>query len=149
MDAGSAGMNETPSAAAKKVLQPVGAVLRGVWWFGLGTAVVAGEQAGKLVSALVEKGKEAEPSVREPLKKAADGAASALEDAGAKLKVMGKKLGEGAGKMEAALDQKIAAALERTEGPLRDEVRNLAAAVDQLTRKIEQLQTKRDKPAGE
>jgi poly(hydroxyalkanoate) granule-associated protein len=147
MDAGSTGatVSEAASTGATSVLEPVAGLLRGVWWLGLGTVVVVGEQTGRLVTALVERGREVEPAVIEPLKKAQGGVSAAVGEAGAGLKELRKKIGRGAEKIEAVLDERIAAALERTEAPLREEVGNLASAVDQLTKKVEQLIAKREK----
>lgn len=136
---------KTEETAAGKSAGVLLGALQGVWWFSLGTLAVAGEQTGRLVNLLVQRGKEAEPSLRGPLKKAEGGVTTALSDAGTQLKKLGKSLGRGAGKVEGVLDERVAALLAQREAPLRQEMQDLAKKVEDLTGKLEQLQTRREK----
>ncbi len=61
---------------------PVLDALRHVWWAGLGLVAVAGEQSGQVLSALVEKGKQVEPTVLEHSKKAGQDVSEAVGDIG-------------------------------------------------------------------
>ena len=113
--------------------------LRHVWWAGLGLVAVAGEQSGQLLNALVEKGKQVEPTVVEHGKKAGKEVSEAVNDAGEKLKEFAAKIGRGAGAAEVALDDKVAAALVRIGFPTKAEIDSLSAKIDALSSRLEQM----------
>jgi hypothetical protein len=114
-----------------RLLKPVTAVLGGgldaalwIWHFELGAAVLVGEQTARFVKAAVERGKEVEPSVTKPFRKAEESVSEALGDVGTRLKGMAKP----------------APANE----DLRLELRELSSRIDGLTQRIEGLQAKED-----
>jgi len=68
----------------------------------------------------------------------------ALGGVGARLKGVGKVVGRRAGAIEHAVDDRIAAAAERAGAPLASEMGELKTRVDELSKKIESLQARRD-----
>lgn len=117
----------------EQVSDKVADALRHVWWAGLGLVTVAGEQSGQLLNTLVEKGKEVEPTVIEHGRKAGQKVSETMEDLAA-------KIGRTAGQAEAAMDAKVAAALSRIGFPTKEEIDALAAKIDALTARLEQMQ---------
>jgi poly(hydroxyalkanoate) granule-associated protein len=109
--------------------------MRQVWWAGLGLVAVAGEQAGKIVDTLVEKGREVEPSVEEAFKKAG----SQFEQAGTRVKDF---VNQRTGAAEAKLDERVAAALNRMGFPTAEDLRDLSARMDALAARLEQMQAR-------
>jgi poly(hydroxyalkanoate) granule-associated protein len=123
--------------------EPVIDALRHVWWAGLGLAAVAGEQTGRVLNALVEKGREVEPTVVEQGKKAGHEVSEAVGDAGERLKKLVEKLGRSAGAAEAAFDERAAAALDRMGFPKKEDLDALSAKIDALTARLEEMQRNR------
>ena len=64
---------------AKRVGGSVGTFLRQTWWLGLGVFAVIGEQTARAANALVDKGREIEPSVVRPVRSATAGLAGATQ----------------------------------------------------------------------
>jgi polyhydroxyalkanoate synthesis regulator phasin len=137
-----AGTAETQGATKKGVIAP----LRGVWWFSLGAAAVAGAFVGNVVKTLVQRGKEVEPHISAPLKMGEGGVTEILSGAGTKLKGFSTTLGRGAQKVEGAVEERIAAVLERTQQPVRTEIQELAKKVEELAGKVAQLEAKGQEP---
>ncbi len=123
--------------------EPVIDALRHVWWAGLGLAAVAGEQTGRVFDALVEKGRELEPTVVEQGKKAGHEVSEAVGDVGDKFRSFMDKLGRSAGAAEAAFDERAAAALDRMGFPKKEDLDALTAKIDALTARLEEMQRNR------
>jgi hypothetical protein len=77
----------------KRLMQPVTDVFGGIWgvgrwiWhFDLGATVLVGEQTARFVKAAVERGKEVEPSLIKPFRKAGESVNEALGEVGTRLK---------------------------------------------------------------
>lgn len=68
----------------------VSGLARWVWYFDLGAAVLVGEQAARFVGAAVEKGKEVEPNLTKPFRKAGDSVSGAIGEVGTRLKGIAK-----------------------------------------------------------
>jgi poly(hydroxyalkanoate) granule-associated protein len=125
----------TTTADEKRPADAVLEAMRQVWWAGLGLVAVAGEQAGKIVDTLVEKGREVEPSVEEAFKKAG----SQFEQAGTRVKDF---VNQRTGAAEAKLDERVAAALNRMGFPTAEDLRDLSARMDALAARLEQMQAR-------
>ena len=123
--------------------EPVIDALRHVWWAGLGLAAVAGEQTGRVFDALVEKGRELEPTVVEQGKKAGHEVSEAVGDVGDKFRSFMDKLGRSAGAAEAVFDERAAAALDRMGFPKKEDLDELTAKIDALTARLEEMQRNR------
>ncbi len=134
---------DTPNEQTGARVEPVIDALRHVWWAGLGLAAVAGEQTGRVFDALVEKGRELEPTVVEQGKKAGHEVSEAVGDVGDKFKSFMDKLGRRAGAAEAAFDERAAAALDRMGFPKKGDLDALSAKIDALTARLEEMQRNR------
>ncbi len=134
--------NDSTQERTENPISPVAGFLRGVWWASLGLAAVAGEQTGRAVNALIEKGKEIEPTVKERGRKVSENVSEAADNFGEKLKTFATKVGKTAGQAEVAIDERVTAALGRLGVPNRDEVRELREKLDALTARLEELQSK-------
>lgn len=151
MEATTAGISGTPGMPAIEVprvetgttVESVLKALHHVWWFGLGLAVVTGEQAVKLARTAVDRGRSVEPSLKPPLQKAERGLSDALAGVGTRLKEVGSRLGKGAEAVESAMDERVAAALAHAGAPLMTQMEELKDRVEELTAKVESLQAKR------
>ncbi len=126
--------------SASQVSSIITDALRGVWWAALGLVAVTGEGTGRLVGTLVRKGKEVEPAVLERTKRAADTVDEVVEDVGTRVKGFAGKVGRGAEAAEAAMDEKVGAALKKMGFPTKEEVQELAAKLDALTTRLEEMQ---------
>lgn len=111
---------------------PVRGALRDAWWATLGLVAVTGEQAGRALGVLVRKGREFEPTVVEHGRRAANAVGETVEG-------VAGKIGRGAGRAEAALDEKVSAALKHMGFPTQEEVRELSARIEALTARLEQM----------
>ncbi|MGE5569714.1 MAG: phasin family protein [Rhodospirillales bacterium] len=132
--------NEQGGGARGRFEEPLVDVLRHVWWAGLGLAAVAGEQTGRVFDALVERGKQVEPTVVEQGKKAGQEVSEKVNDVGEKLKAFLDRVGRSAGAAEAAIDERAAAALERMGFPKKADLDALTAKIDALTARLEEMQ---------
>lgn len=119
-----------------KAPDPLVNLLRNVWWAGLGLVVLAGEQGNKLVRTAVEKGRAAEPGVRQELRKV-------NEAAGERLRGIGRSVGRGAGKLEALVDERISKTISALADPLREELERLSRRIEDLAGKVEELKRQR------
>jgi hypothetical protein len=120
---------------------PIADALKGIGWFSLGLVALAAEGTGWLVKAATEKGKQVAPSVAKPLRTAGNTVEEAFNEAGTRLKGVGKAVGRGAEAVEHAMDERIAAVAERVSAPVRAEIGELKARIDELSKRIENLQT--------
>jgi len=130
---------EPQGAAGEKHGIPSGG-LHTLWWFGLGAVAAAGTLAATMGKNLVQRGKQVEPSLGQPFKKAEDTVSTLLTDTGTRLKEFGSTLGQQAQKAGSAIEEQMASVFERCQKPLRQEVQDLAKKVEELTQKIEKLQ---------
>lgn len=126
-------VSEASKPAIKSLLQPMtytlerlSGLVRWIWHFDLGAAVLVGEQTARFVKAAVEKGKEVEPSLTKPFKKAEDSVSGALGEVGARLKGIAKPVAP-------SEDKRLDA-----------EVSELSARINELTQRIESLQARQD-----
>lgn len=131
---------EGKSGTQGQATEPVADALRQVWLAGLGALAATGQQSERLFQNLVEKGREFEPVVYEHSKKATEEMKHAASEAGSWLKELAEKIGHGAGKAEAALDEKITATLRRMGFITKEEVAALSQKIDELTARLEQIQ---------
>ena len=120
--------------------------LQSAGWFGLGLIAYAVQGTGWLIKATTEKGREVAPTIATPFKAAGETVEEALGGVGSRLKSMGQAVGKSAEAVEQAIDDRIAAVVQRTGAPLLSEMNELKSRVEELSRKIENLQTKRDRP---
>jgi hypothetical protein len=88
-----------PKPLMKRIVQPVTDVFGGVWgvgrwiWhFDLGAAVLVGEQTTRFVKAAVEKGKEVEPALIKPFRKAGENVSEAIGEVGTRIKGIAKPI---------------------------------------------------------
>jgi poly(hydroxyalkanoate) granule-associated protein len=119
---------EGAGAAARDAGATVGHVARRVWRAGLGALAVTAEQAREVLAALEQKGKDLEPAVTAPLKRAGGAATRVAGRAGTSVKNV-------SGEMSRLVDEKLAAALERLDVPTRADLRALADRVEELAPK--------------
>lgn len=130
-------------------LDPVFNALRGVWHVGLGMIVLAGEQGARLVRAAAEKGRAAEPGLRESTRKAGETVSETASEVGARLKDIGQSIGRGAGKLENIVDQRISRTVAELATPLQEELKSLNAKVEELKQKLEEIRRQRPAPPPE
>lgn len=101
-----------------------------VWLAGLGALATVGEEGEKLFETLVERGERLEIRGKKVARQGAAEVQARVEEA--------KHVALGAWKqLEALLDDKVANALNRVGVPTRDEIRNLAKRVSDLTSRVE------------
>lgn len=104
-----------------------------IWLAGLGALAAAGEESKTLFSNLVERGQELESRSMHQVDKVKGRMKDAKTNAGA----LWDKVAEG-------FDGQVASALHRLGVPTRDEIANLTARVEELTKSIEKAR----KPAA-
>ena len=126
--------------SADEFADAVAGAARQAWWATLGLVAVAGEQAGKLINALVDKGKEVEPSVSDAFKKAGDQLSHAAGKVGARVR---SAMDRGAGAAESAVDERVAAALHRMGFPTKEDVQAIAERIDALAARLEEMARQR------
>ena len=120
--------------------------MKDVGWFSLGLVALAVEGTGWLIKSATQKGKDVAPAVAKPLKTAGSSVEQALGEVGAGLKGVGQAVGKRAEAVEHLVDERVAAAIERSGAPLLAEMGELKNRLEDLTKKIESLQNKREKP---
>jgi poly(hydroxyalkanoate) granule-associated protein len=128
-----------PAGREGAAASDVAGLARTVWWAGLGMVVLAGEQGTKLVKAAIERGKECEPSLTEPIKKAGGGVSHAAGELGTRLKGIGQSLGRGTGQVERLVDEKISKTLSEVAGPIRSQLESISHRIDELNEMVETL----------
>lgn len=117
--------------------------LHNIWLAGLGAVAVAGDEAVKLVDALVEKGKQVEPSVVEKGRKVGEELGDAAEEVGMRIRDMASRVGKRAEAAEAMMDERVRAALERMGYANKEDLDKLSAKLDALLARVEELGAKR------
>jgi hypothetical protein len=122
---------QSVTEAVWSTLNPVLSLARGVWLIGLGSLVLAGEQAGKLLRMAADKGRQAEPLVTGQLKRAEENVMQAVSGVGDRLK--------GAAKICSEAGEPAAGAPEGREIPTKEDVDRLVQRLEELNRKIDQL----------
>jgi poly(hydroxyalkanoate) granule-associated protein len=129
-------MGPTPTGEGKdRVTESIATALHQAWLASLGLVAVAAEETGHLLGTLVAKGKEVEPGVLEQGRKLSQEVSETVGEMGARLKGM-MHMPEGA---EAALDERVAATLDRMGFPRKEELQALSAKIDALTERLEKL----------
>ncbi|MBX5494604.1 MAG: phasin family protein [Bryobacteraceae bacterium] len=121
---------QSVTEAVWSALNPVLSLTRGVWLIGLGSLVLAGEQAGKLLRMAADKGRQAEPLVTGQLRRAEENVMQAVSGMGDRFKGAARLRSEG---------EPAASALEGREIPTKEDVDRLVQRLDELNRKIDQL----------
>jgi poly(hydroxyalkanoate) granule-associated protein len=129
------GTNEGKVPETDRVTESIAGAMHQTWLAGLGLVAVVAEETGHLLGTLVAKGKQVEPNVIEQGKKLSQEVSQAVGDMGAKLKGF-VRMPEGA---EAALDERVAATLDRMGFPRKEELQALSAKIDALTARLEQI----------
>ncbi len=81
-----------------------------------------------------------------PLKAAGNTVEEKLGEVGSGLRGVGRAFGKQAQAVEQAMDERIAAAVERASGPVVTEISELKARIQELSSKVENLQTRRERP---
>jgi poly(hydroxyalkanoate) granule-associated protein len=122
---------------------PVFEALRDIWHVGLGIAVLAGEQGARLIKTAAEKGRSAEPNLREPVRKAGESVSDAASEVGARLKEIGESIGRRAGKLENLVDQRISKTVSELATPIQEELKSLNQKVEELRDKLDELRRHR------
>lgn len=117
---------QTSSALPHRSIDPfaaVGAAVQQTWWFALGLVATVVEQAARAADALVEKGREIEPTIVAPVRRAASEVSGAAGGAGARLK-------------HAATRVDLPSVLHRAAAPTKEEFEKLAAEVRELRARL-------------
>jgi poly(hydroxyalkanoate) granule-associated protein len=117
-------------------------LLRNLWYASVGLASIAGEQAGRLAGALVRKGREAEPGVREHSRRAAEEINQALAELREQVKTVAEKVSRAAANAESAVDAKIAAKIRQMGFSSKDEMEALKQKLEELNARLEELTRK-------
>lgn len=147
-ETGAAGLPATGTSAAETADAPTPVItaLKDVGWCSLGLVALAVEGTGRLISSATKRGKDLAPSVAKSFKTAGTNVEEALGGAGSGLKRVGRVVGKRAEAVEHAMDERIAAVVERAGAPVMVEMGELKARVEELSKKIDHLQTRREKP---
>jgi polyhydroxyalkanoate synthesis regulator phasin len=105
----------------------IGTAIQQTWWLGLGLLATVGEQTSRVADALVQRGREVEPAVLKPVKRAASGVSEATESAGSRLRRMAGDLG----------DARIPSVLRGAARPTREEFDKLVEEMKELRARLE------------
>ena len=104
----------------------VGATLQHSWWLALGLLATVGEQTTQVAETLIQKGRAVEPSVLNPVRRAASAMSEVAEDAGTRLR-----------RVAARLDNvRMSTALRHPAGPTKEEFESLVEEVKDLRAKV-------------
>lgn len=103
----------------------VGPTLRKAWWLGLGIFATVGEQTARVADALVQKGRDVEPSVVSPIKRVAGG----LSNIAQKPRELGQRT-------SAALTTIAGAQPSEATTPTREQFEKLAEEVRTLRQRL-------------
>lgn len=120
------------ASAAADVFEPVAKVAQGIWWAGLGLIVLVGDQGTKLVSAAIKRGKEFEPNLTEPIKKAGAGVET-------QLKHVSDSVSASASQVEEIVDRRISKTLSAAAKPIQSQLSTLGQRLDELDAKLNKL----------
>lgn len=101
----------------------VGAAVQQTWWFTLGLVVTVVEQAARVADALVVKGREIEPTIAAPVRRAASEVSGAAGGAGARLR-------------HAAARVDLPSVLHRAAAPTKEEFEKLVSEVHELRARL-------------
>ena len=121
---------------AKDIQEDVKDSAHQIWLAGLGALAAVEEGGTKLFKDLVEKGKGYESRGRQ----AVDEAKDRVEEAAGKARASAES---GWGKVEEKLDDAVSGALHRLGVPTREEIQTLTKRVEELTKVVEQVKSKR------
>lgn len=120
---------------------------RQIWLAGLGAYAKVGKEGVKLFETLIKDGEAAEKTARETIdsqveaikSKASKGRKDGVEAAQAKVEKSKDKLAGRWNGLEEAFEKRLNNAISRLGVPSREEVKELDAKVDELTRLVEQM----------
>ncbi len=101
-----------------------------IWLAGLGAMVVAQEEGSKAFKTLVDKGEDVEKKGRQRVEKAKDTVGGFRTVAESYWETMSR-----------TMDEQITAVIHRLGVPTKDEIANLTAKVDGLTKSVEKLRS--------
>ncbi|MDH3744661.1 MAG: phasin family protein [Acidobacteriota bacterium] len=110
-----------------------------IWLAGLGAFAVAEEEGSKVFKTLVKKGEGFERRSKKQLEKVQGDVEGQVETAREKAEGAWNKLGK-------SFDEKVSDALGRLGVPSRMEIQKLTKRVEQLTRKVDGLKTRKTTP---
>ena len=122
--AATTGARETYLQETKKPGRAFGMAFRKTWWLGLGVLATLGEQTTRAASALVDKGREVEPSVVGPMRNATAG-------------FMGAAPGVRLRRATDALRDRVPTLLRRATSPTKEEFERLQQEVRSLRERLE------------
>lgn len=138
----------TGSEKVKKAAEGVASTFRSIWLAALGVPLAAAEGGSDLFHYLVKKGEVFESRSAEHLKSAGETAGRAAEKVsttvGETIKDFGGKARNFAGKSEEAFDRKVTDILKSTGVPTKEDLQSLRERVDELTKKLDDVQSKPD-----
>jgi poly(hydroxyalkanoate) granule-associated protein len=120
---------QTDLERGRRALDPVIGTVQGVWWVGLGLVAVAGEQTARLVRALAEKGREAQPVVSRGVSNAVTGVESGA-------KTFANKVGRTAAATTGSIDERIETAIQRMGIATRADIAALENRIEKLKREV-------------
>jgi len=118
---------EKATDQAKKIGDDVVNAGRNVWLAGLGAFSWAEEETRKTFDDLVDRGEKFEKSEKNVVSKTIDEATTKAKDLGTKV--------------EDTVHDTVTTVLHRAGVPSRDEILTLTSRVEELTKKVEKLQT--------
>ena len=118
---------ETATDQAKKLGDDVMNAGRNVWLAGLGAYSWVGDETRKTFDDLVNRGQKFEKNEKNVVTKTIDDATTKAKDFGTKV--------------EDTVHDTVTTVLHRAGVPSRDEIQTLIARVEELTKKVEKLQT--------
>jgi polyhydroxyalkanoate synthesis regulator phasin len=116
------------SEDAERAYSLIGAAIQQSWWLGLGLLATVGEQTARVADALVQKGREVEPAVLRPVKRAASSVSEATEGASAQLRRIAGDVG----------NVRIPAVLRGAARPTREEFDKLVEEIKDLRARLEE-----------
>ena len=111
-----------------------------IWLAGLGAVAVAEEEGSKFFKTLVKKGEKFEDQRKKQVDEVVDKVKDGVEDVREGVESRWSRLGD-------SFDDKVGNTLERLGVPSREEIYKLTQRVEDLTKKLDSLQTKKKAPA--
>jgi poly(hydroxyalkanoate) granule-associated protein len=112
--------------------EPLGESAHRIWLAGLGALASAEEEGGKLFRRLVEKGESFRGPVKEPVKSARGKVRETVDEVRGRARTTVRRLEKG-------VDDGFGTVLDRLGVPSRDEIADLTARVERLTRAVESM----------
>jgi hypothetical protein len=116
------------SEDAERAYSLIGAAIQQSWWLGLGLLATLGERTARVADVLVQKGREVEPAVLRPVKRAASSVSEATEGASARLRRVAGDVG----------NVRIPAVLRGAARPTREEFDKIVEEIKELRARVEE-----------